>query len=653
MTGLSASTIWRRTGFWQQGAVTASSKPRAGSRAPSAAVEAILRSGRILKARVWSISALFILMAIILAAALIFEQRRSALDRAKFEASNLSAAFELEMREFIDNTWAALRTVSADIPLKGPKSALWDWLQHRGPDARHTHMTMLDAEGKVVTSTVDSNWTRADLSDREHFKIHAANPQVGLYISAPVLARGSKRVKLPFSIRLNKPDGSFAGTLFATVEPEFLTVLYRNVNLGQTGSLMLVGLDGAVRAYLSRHSEAGAQAIAHEDGSADGSEAPALLAAARESKGAYEGNNAADRVERLYHWRKIEGYPLIAIVGLGKTEALSASVWQRSIIIAACVLALLFTGAMPFLLSREISKRISHETELNHEKANLTLANAALDSERLALYELNMELCAAKQRAEEANSAKSAFLAYMGHEFRTPMHAILAYTKMALEDIESGEKGKLRKYIGNSRAAGVRLLGLLNNLLDFAKLEAGKVELQTAKASLAGIAEDCQRELNSLLQEKGLSFAIVTKASDTTATVDPSRVTQVFINLFSNAIKFSPPGGTIQVEIVDSELPDGSPALQCSVSDQGTGIPEQELATIFGRFNQSSATKKSCSGTGLGLAICRELVALHGGRIWAANRPEGGAVISLAIPKDMPEPVAEAAPPSPDASSAA
>jgi signal transduction histidine kinase len=111
---------------------------------------------------------------------------------------------------------------------------------------------------------------------------------------------------------------------------------------------------------------------------------------------------------------------------------------------------------------------------------------------------------------------------------------------------------------------------------------------------------------------------------------------QVFVNLLSNAIKFSPMGGSIEVEIADSVLEDGRPALECSVRDRGTGIPAEELASIFGRFNQSSATRNTRTGTGLGLAICRELVALHGGTIWAANRPEGGAVISFSIPKDAP-----------------
>ncbi len=639
MTGLFTSIFPHGTGFLHRGSRTALAPPEAALHPGSAATKAILHSGQVLKRRVWAYSVTFTLTIFILAATLIFEQRRLALEEAQFNAANLSAAFELEVRDYIDNTWAAMKRLEARIAAEGPKPALADWLKQRAPDARHTHMTILDAKGKVVSSTVDPNWVGADLSDREHFKIHAANPDAGFFIGAPVMARGSHRIKIPMSIRLNQPDGTLAGTLFATIEPEFLTILYHSVNLGQTGTLMLVGTDGAVRAYLSRSYGGGSLATAHEDGSGDGSELPALRAAAFESRGAYEGHAAADGLHRLYNWRKIEGFPLLVIVGLGKDEAFSASTWQKSVAVAACILAVLFSLVMPFLLSREISKRISHEIELNSEKANLILANSALEEERKALHALNTQFRQAVQRAEEANRAKSGFLAYMSHEFRTPMHAILAYTKMAQEDVRSEDPAKIEKYIGNARTAGLRLLDLLNNMLDFAKLEAGKIELQTGKANLLDIIEGSQRELSSLLEEKRLRVSIATKSNDTGAVVDYARITQVLVNLFSNAIKFSPVGGRILLEISDAEFPDGSPALQCSMSDQGMGIPEQELGTIFDRFSQGSSSKKSSSGTGLGLTICRELINLHGGKIWAANRPEGGGVFTFTVPRGVPEKV--------------
>jgi signal transduction histidine kinase len=638
MTGLFTSIFPQGRGFLLRCCAKATALPQAASPpGPVTAEEGILRSGRILKRRVWGYSILFTLMTLILAGALISELQRFALEKAQFEASNLSAAFEFEVREFIGNSWAAMKRLQASVAAKGPQAALSEWYRHRGPDARYTDMTILDASGKVVSSTVNPNWANTDFADSKHFKIQAATPEAGLYIGAPILAPGSRRAEIPMSIRLNKADGTFAGTLFATVAPEFLTILYHSANLGRSGSLMLAGTDGAVRAYLSRHAGAGGdEAAAHEDGS----ELPAIRAAALDTKGAYEGHAAADGIPRFYHWRKVEGFPLLVIAGAEKAEALSASVWQRNVAAAGCALAVLFSLMMPLMLCREISKRLSHEIELNNEKANLTLANSALEEERKNLHALNAEFRLAVQRAEEASTAKSGFLAYMSHEFRTPMHAILAYTKMAQEDIRTEDPSKVEKYIENARTAGLRLLDLLNNLLDFAKLEAGKIELQTGKANFQDIIEGCQRELNSLLEEKRLRVSIAATSNDTCAIVDYARMTQVLINLFSNAIKFSPAGGRIQVELSDSQLPGGCPALQCSISDQGMGIPEQELGMIFDRFSQSSTTtRKSSGGTGLGLTICRELIGLHGGNIWAANRPEGGAVFTFTVPRKMPAPV--------------
>ncbi len=253
MTGLFTAIFWRRMDFLPAGCGKAVARPQASSPPASATVEGLFRSGRMLKRRVWALSAIFTLTALILAVALVSEQQRSALDKAEFEASNLSAAFEFEVRQVIGDTWSAMERIKTGIATNGPKPALAEWFRHRGPYARCTHMTILDAGGKVVSSTVDPAWTAADLSDREHFKIHAANPRAGLYIGAPVLARGSHRVKIPMSIRIDQPDGTFGGTLFASVAPEFLTLLYDSVNLGQTGSVMVAGTDGAVRAYLSRH----------------------------------------------------------------------------------------------------------------------------------------------------------------------------------------------------------------------------------------------------------------------------------------------------------------------------------------------------------------------------------------------------------------
>jgi signal transduction histidine kinase len=593
----------------------------------------IVRAGKSLQRHIVFFSIVIVSATAVLAAALLEAQQQSALDKAKFDASNLSAAFQEEVGQVINHISNAMDRLKGEIEARGAQAALLDWLRHSGSMLLPAHLSVAGADGRIIASTADPGWAAWDASDRDYFRFHADSQKKELYISQPILGRASGRVVVPMSYRLEKADGQFNGVLLATLDPDFLGGLYRNVDLGRTGSVLLLGMDGVVRAYFSR---------VHDQGKiptvvgAKRNDIWALRESAFDPEGAYERKSPIDGVVRVYHWRKIKGYPLIVIVGLGKAEALQTANRQSALVIAFGGSVLILAIFMPLMLYREVSRRIANEIGLNEERAKLTEVNEALASERRNLRAINEELNKARQRAEEASEAKSAFLTNMSHEFRTPMHAILNYTSMCLKKDLKQDHGKIRKYIENTRSAGQRLLGLLNGLLDLAKLEEGKIELHTGPVDLMDVVRHTQLELGSLLEEKSLRSMIVVEAQTTIARADPNRITQVIVNLFSNAIKFSPPGGLIKVVVANADLPAGKAGLRCSVCDDGVGIPGDELGQIFDRFIQSSATKKYGGGAGLGLTICRELIALHGGRIWAANRKEGGAMISFIIPADEP-----------------
>ena len=148
------------------------------------------------------------------------------------------------------------------------------------------------------------------------------------------------------------------------------------------------------------------------------------------------------------------------------------------------------------------------------------------------------------------------------------------------------------------------------------------------------IVRQSQAELGSLFEAKHLELSVDCRSKDPCAVFDKERLIQVFINLLSNAIKFSPKESTIEVTIADSNLPERGSAFHCTVSHNGVGIPEGELETIFDKFTQSSKTDTGAGCFGLGLAICREIVHLHGGTIWAAASPMGGASIHFVIPRE-------------------
>lgn len=203
-------------------------------------------------------------------------------------------------------------------------------------------------------------------------------------------------------------------------------------------------------------------------------------------------------------------------------------------------------------------------------------------------------LVQAKEAAEAANRAKSEFLANMSHELRTPLHGILGFADIGLMKGARATPEKLRDYFERISQSGKVLLALLNDLLDLAKLEAGKMPFECQRVDLASLLNTVADEFASLTSERSLTIRWHPPVGAVDITLDPMRIMQVFRNLLSNAVKFSPPGGTIELS-----LHRGERSVLVCVVDQGIGIPEAELDTIFDKFVQSSKSKTGTGGTGL------------------------------------------------------
>ncbi|ODV50694.1 MAG: multi-sensor signal transduction histidine kinase [Methanohalophilus sp.] len=238
----------------------------------------------------------------------------------------------------------------------------------------------------------------------------------------------------------------------------------------------------------------------------------------------------------------------------------------------------------------------------------------------------------AKMMAEEANQTKSQFLANMSHELRTPLNSIIGFSDVLLEEgLEEGF-GKLnekqKKYAHNINTSGRHLLGIINDILDISKIEAGKMELEPEQFELEEIISELKNTLEPLVKKKQLILDVDTN-QEYPVYADKLKIKQVLYNLFSNAIKFTPEKGKIAIDIDY-----GDEDITISVSDSGIGIPPEEQDKIFESFRQlDSDSNRQYQGTGLGLALVRNIVEMHGGQIWVESEAGRGSTFKFTLPR--------------------
>ena len=281
----------------------------------------ILATGQALKRRIFIFSTVIIAFIFVVAVILVADQRQSALDRASMHSANLSASFEEQVRHVMDSVSGAMELIVRRIEKEGSDFDLAEWAPLMPGFAASTiQVSIIGPDGRLQAASLSKNPERIDLSDREHFRVHRDNPDLGLFVGKPVLGRVSKQVTIQITRRLEAPDGSFGGVLVFSLNPDYLTSLHRQIDLGETGSVTVVGLDSVIRARFASRNRV--EAVGVGSSLATGR---SFRDSAFADAGSHTSASVIDGVVRLFNWRRISGYPLVVVVGLGKAEALSAA----------------------------------------------------------------------------------------------------------------------------------------------------------------------------------------------------------------------------------------------------------------------------------------------------------------------------------------
>jgi len=311
----------------------------------------------------------------------------------------------------------------------------------------------------------------------------------------------------------------------------------------------------------------------------------------------------------------------------------------------------LHNAAHEFPLGRQLALRFGHRTILAvplvrenralgtilvrrfevrpFEDKHIALLATFADQAAIAIENVRLfnEIVQKSRELEIASQHKSQFVANMSHELRTPLAAILGYAELMQEGFYGALSGKSTDALTRIRSNGKHLLGLINTVLDIAKIESGQFSLNLGEYAIESVVETVRVATESLAETKKLALKTDVAKKLPIGLGDEQRLTQVLLNLVGNAIKFTDAG---EVRITATAMNDH---FTVAVTDTGPGIPQEELKRVFEQFHQiDNSNTKAKGGTGLGLAISKQIVEMHGGRIWVESTVGKGSTFQMELP---------------------
>ncbi len=385
--------------------------------------------------------------------------------------------------------------------------------------------------------------------------------------------------------RLGKLDGSFGGIVVAAIKLEFFLDFFSAIDTGKNRYIDVMTDSGKSLFEGVSHPK-----LWQSD--------PALWKEVAAQSGSYSNNvflHHMDGKKVVMAYRKLDHLPLTVVVAIDEADFLSDFWRDRFKDISFLLVFTVFGSAVSYFVITMAKQVIRVE-----------------ESEAAAIL---------------ASQAKSEFLANMSHELRTPLNAIIGFSEMMTAGYFGPLNAKQKERIGDISLCGNHLLQLINDILEFSKGEAGRMEIVEEKVNIPAIIDEAMRIMNEKVKGKGIVATIDARENLPLLFADKRKIKQVLINLVSNAVKFTPPEGAI---IITAQL-DGSRNMMISVRDTGIGIAEEDIPTALAVFGQVHRSQ-SHEGTGLGLPLCRMFTELHGGKLQLTSVLGEGTTVKLLFP---------------------